>query len=309
MKRIFSKLLPLSATCLLTGCLSVPHPFEHDKQGQKGGMATAPTSRLDIPLPKDKSLSPDGEKLWAAQVTQALLDQSIPAMAQPVRSGDWWVKLHTEQRGDVIVPLYSLMTPQGTVRATQEGPGVPAVAWSAGGPDVLHEAAQQGAGQIVSILTGVMAESMEEDPKSLKHRGARIFFQGVTGAPGDGNISLARAFVVSFREMKDTIQTSRTDADFTVTTTVKVTDGPAGSRGHPQQNIRIDWRVTDKDDKEVGIATQLHDIPAHSMDGMWGDIAMAAAEEAAGAVEEMITRYSSRDAKPIPKPQEAKKNK
>ena len=89
----------------------------------------------------------------------------------------------------------------------------------------------------------------------------------------------------------------------------KVTDGPAGSRGHRQQNIRIDWRVTDKDDKEVGIATQLHDIPAHSMDGMWGDIAMAAAEEAAGAVEEMITRYSSRDARPIPKPQDAAKNK
>ncbi|MCI1315886.1 MAG: hypothetical protein LKG39_05650 [Acetobacter sp.] len=293
----------------MTGCLSVPHPFEHDGKAQKGGMATAPTSRLDIPLPTDRSLSPEGEKLWAAQVTQALLDQSIPAMAQPVRPGDWWVKLHTEQRGDAIVPLYSLMTPQGTVRATQEGPGVPAAVWSAGGPEVLREAAQQGAGQIVSILTGVMAESMEEDPKSLKHRGARIFFQGVTGAPGDGNISLARAFVVSFKEMKDTIQTSRTDADFTVTTTVKVTDGPEGTRGHPQQNIRIDWRVTDKDNKEVGIATQLHDIPAHSMDGMWGDVAMAAAEEAAGAVEEMITRYSSRDATPIPKPQEPAKKK
>lgn len=309
MKRVFSTLLPLSVTCLLTGCLSVPHPFAHNGQGAKGGMATAPTSRLDIPLPADRTLSPEGEKLWAAEVTQALLDQSIPAMAQPVRRGDWWVKLHTEQRGDVVVPLYSLMTPQGAVRATQEGPGIPAATWAAADPMVLRGAAQQGGGQIVSILTGVMAEDMEEDPKSLKHRGARIFFQGVSGAPGDGNISLARAFVVSFKGMKDSVQTSRTDADFTVATTVHLTDGPAGSRDHPQQNIRIDWRVTDKDNKEVGIATQLHDIPAHSMDGMWGDIAMAAAEEAVGAVEEMITRYSSRDAQPIPKPKAAEKNK
>ncbi|NHN87888.1 hypothetical protein [Acetobacter conturbans] len=300
MKRVFSNFLSFSTVCLLSGCLSVPHPFENRGKGGNGGIATAPTSRLDVPVPSDSALTPEGDKLWASQVTQALLDQSVPAITQPVRRGDWWLRLHTERRGDMIVPLYSVMTPQGEVRATQEGPAVPASSWAMTSPEVLRDASQQGAGQVVSILTGIMAQDMEEDPHSLKHRGARIWFQGVTGAPGDGDVSLARAFTVMFREMKDTIQTSGSDADFVVHTTVHMTDGPPGTRNHPQQNIRIEWRVTDKAGNEVGIATQLHEIPAHSLDGMWGDIAVAAAGEAAGAVEEMITRYSSRDAKPLP---------
>jgi hypothetical protein len=303
MRRFLSTVSSLSAVCLLSGCLSVSHPFQNDGRVAKGGVANAPTSRLDIPVPGDRTLSPEGEKLWASEVTQGLLAQSIPAIMQPPRPGDWWMKLHTEQRGETIVPLYSLMGPDGKVRATQEGQPVPTASWTAANGEGFHAVGQQGADQIVSILTGVMAEGMEEDPHSLKHRAARIWFQGVTGAPGDGDIALARAFVSAFREMKDTIQTSHSDADFSVATTVQLADGPAGSRNNPQQNIRIDWRVTDRDGKEVGVATQLHDVPAHSLDKMWGDVAMAAAEEAAGAVEEMITRYSSRDAKPIPKPQ------
>ncbi|MFT8718597.1 hypothetical protein [Acetobacter sp.] len=309
MKRLFTPIFSLSTVCLLSGCLSVPHPFQNDGKMSKGSVANAPTSRLDVPVPEDTSLSPEGRKIWADQVTQALLDQSVPAIAQKPRKGDWWLKLRTEERGDMIVPLYSVMTPQGAIRATEEGPAVPTVLWKAASPETIHTASQQGAGQVVNVLTGIMAEDMEEDPHSLKHRGAKIWFQGVTGAPGDGNISLARAFTVSFRGTKDTIQTSKKDADFMVATTVKITDGPAGSRNNPQQNIRIDWRVTDKDDKEVGIATQLHDIPAHSLDQMWGDVAVAAADEAAGAVEEMITRYSSRDAKPLPDPTKPAKDK
>ncbi|GBQ26211.1 hypothetical protein AA0472_2035 [Acetobacter estunensis NRIC 0472] len=300
MKRSFSILLSLSTMCLLSGCLSVPHPFSHPGKETQNLTDRTATSRLDVPVPKDEASGDAVSKLWAQQVTEALLEQSVPAIAQPVRPGDWWLRLHTERRGDVIVPLYSVMTPKGTIRATQEGPGVSVADWNAANPDAIHTASMFGAGQVANTLTGIMAQDMEDDPHSLKHRGARIWFQGVTGAPGDGDVSLAQAFVAAFRGMKDSIQSSRTDADFIVATTVKLTDGPEGTHGHPLQHIRIDWRATDKDGHEVGIATQLHDISAHELDGMWGDVAMAAAGEAAGAVEEMITRYSSRDAKPIP---------
>ncbi|GBR02202.1 hypothetical protein AA21952_0668 [Acetobacter oeni LMG 21952] len=253
-----------------------------------------------MPVPDEKALGAGGSALWANDIVEALLQQSVPAIKQPVRPGDWWLKLHTERRGDLIVPLYTVMTPKGTVRATQEGPGIPVASWNALNSDGMREASGYGAGQVVNVLNGIQAEQMEEDPHSLKHRGARIWFRGVTGAPGDGNTALSQAFVVSFHEMKDTIQTSQQDSDFAVAAVVKLTNGSAGSRNNPQQNIEINWRVTDKAGSEVGIATQLHDIPAHSLDGMWGDIAGAAAEEAAGAVEEMITRYTIRDVKPLP---------
>ncbi|NHN83390.1 hypothetical protein GOB93_01895 [Acetobacter musti] len=300
MRRSLSSVLSVSSLLFLSGCLDVPHPFRDPGRAAKTLAGNPPPSRLDVPVPDEKPLGPDGSVLWANDIVEAMLQQSVPAIRQPVRPGDWWLKLHTERRGEVIVPLYTVMTPQGTVRATQEGPGIPADTWNALNSDGIRDAAANGATQVISVLNGIQAEQMEEDPHSLKHRGARIRFMGVTGAPGDGNVSLAQAFVVSFRGMKDSIQTSQEDADFTVAAVVKLTEGPAGSRNNPQQNIEINWRVTDKANREVGIATQLHDIPSHSLDGMWGDVATAAAEEAAGAVEEMITRYTIRDVKPLP---------
>lgn len=303
LERKFRAALPLSLLLCLSGCLDVPHPFRDPGRIGRDLAGNPPPSRLDIPLPKDTRLDEGGTRLWVNSLVEALLAQSVPAIAQPVRPGDWWLKMRVEQRGDMVVPLYSLMTPKGEIRATQEGQPVPSSAWNVTNPGTLQDAAGYGAAQVVTILNGVQAERMEEDPKSLKHRGARIWFRGVTGAPGDGNVSLSRAFVTSFREMKDTVQTSREDADFAVAATVKLSDGPAGLRNHPQQNIEIQWRVTDRKESEVGIATQIHGIPAHSLDGMWGDVALAAAGEAAGAVEEMITRYSNRDAKPLPQTQ------
>ncbi|NHO31604.1 hypothetical protein [Acetobacter fallax] len=300
MRWSLTSFISVSSLLLLSGCLDVPHPFRDPGREARTLAGNPPPSRLDVPVPDEKALGAGGSALWASDIVEALLQQSVPAIKQPVRPGDWWLKLHTERRGDLIVPLYTVMTPKGAVRATQEGPGILVAAWNALNADGLREASAYGAGQVVNVLNGIQAEQMEEDPHSLKHRGARIWFRGVTGAPGDGNTSLAQAFVVSFHEMKDTIQTSQQDSDFAVTGVVKLKAGPAGSRNNPQQNIEINWRVTDKADKEVGIATQLHDIPAHSLDGMWGDVAIAASQEAAGAVEEMITRYTIRDVKPLP---------
>ncbi|GBQ90956.1 hypothetical protein AA23498_1030 [Acetobacter nitrogenifigens DSM 23921 = NBRC 105050] len=289
----------------LTGCLDVPHPFRNP-----GGVASElahnpPPSRLDVPTPTDVQMKPELAAIWAKDIAAILLQQSVPAIAQPTRPGDWWLKLRTERRGGQIVPLYSIMTPAGAVRATQEGTGVPVDAWSAVDSGAVAQIAHEGADQVVSALSGIQADQMDQDPHSLKHRRARVWFKGVTGAPGDGDVSLARAFAASFRGSEQTIQTSPQDADFTVATTVKLTAGPPGSRNNPQQGIEIAWRVTDSHDKEVGIATQLHDIQAHSLDGMWGDVAVAAAQQAAEAVGEMITRYTGRDVAPIKPPGQA----
>lgn len=300
MSRSAFSLLSLSSLCLLSGCLDVPHPFRDPGKSARTLAGSPPPSRLDIPVPDDRSFGPGGGKLWANDMTEALLAQSVPAVSQPVRPGDWWLKLHTTERGGMIIPLYTVMTPKGTVRATQEGPGIPAAQWNVTNSDAVRESAEAGAVQVMNVLSGIQAEQMEEDPHSLKHRAARIWFRGVTGAPGDGNRSLAQAFFASFREMRDTLQTSQQDADFTVATVVELKAGSAGSRNHPMQTIELRWRVTDRNGSEVGIATQIHDIEMHSLDGMWGDVALAAASEAAGAVEEMITRYSSRDVKPLP---------
>lgn len=294
--------LPCSALLLLSGCLDVPHPFAHSDKNGPGLAASAPPARLDVPTPPNALLSDANASLWAKDVAQELLQQTIPAIAQPTRKGDWWLNMQAELRNGQVVPVYTIMTPKNTVRATQEGQPVPVEQWSAGDGTFFTLVAQDAASRIAAVLTGIQADDMEKDPHSLKHRAARVYFTGVSGAPGDGNTSLAQAFTASFRDSEDTIQNSAKNADFTVTTTVKLTPGPAGTTGHPQQHIEIVWHVVDSAGKEAGAATQLHDIDAHSLDQYWGDVAVAAAQEAAAAVKQIIDRYSGRDNAPLAAP-------
>ncbi|MCX2561820.1 hypothetical protein OQ252_10490 [Acetobacter farinalis] len=301
--------LPLSGLVLLSGCIDVPHPFSNPGKEAQRLAANAPPSRLDIPVPAESQLSADNARLWAKDVAAELLQQTIPAMAQPARPGDWWLKMRADVRGDQIVPVYMVMTPKNEVRATQEGAPLSAQLWAAADPATLSLAAQDAAPKVASVLTGIQAADMEKDPHSLKHRAARVYFKGVKGAPGDGDISLSRAFAASFRDTSDTLQNSKENADYSVATTVKLSPGPAGTTGHPQQHIEIVWRVLDKAGKEAGAATQIHDIEAHSLDKYWGDVAVVAAQEAAGAVRQIIDRYSGRENAPLPPPDESVKGK
>lgn len=294
--------LPCSALLLLSGCLDVPHPFAHSGKNGPGLAGSAPPSRLDVPTPANALLSDANASLWAKDVAAELLQQTIPAIAQPTRKGDWWLNMQAELRNGQVVPIYTVMTPKNTVRATQEGQPVPVEQWSTGSDALFTTVAQDAAVRIASVLTGIQADDMDKDPHSLKHRAAKVYFAGVSGAPGDGNTSLAQAFIASFRDSADTIQNTAKNADFTVTSTVRLTPGPAGTTGHPQEHIEIVWQVVDSNGKEAGAATQLHDIDAHSLDQYWGDVAVAAAQEAAAATKQIIDRYSGRDNAPLTSP-------
>lgn len=292
--------LPLLGTLLLlAGCLDVPHPFA-SRGGPNAGLAHhALPARLDVPTPMASLLPEASARLWAKSTTTALLEQTIPAIAQPTRPGDWWLDMRAEQHGATVVPLYRIMTPQNTLRATQQGQPIPTARWAVADASLLAMVAQDAAPRIAAALTGIQAADMEKDPKSLKNRPARVYFTGVRGAPGDGDIALARAFAAAFRDSADTLQNSPDQADFTITATVRLTNGPVGTTGHPQQHVEIVWSVHDKTGKEAGAATQLHDIPAHSLDGYWGDVATAAAQEAAAAARQIIDRYSGRTNTPL----------
>jgi hypothetical protein len=295
-------LIGAAGALFLSGCLDVPHPFRDPGRVGRSLAGNPPPARLAVPVPPTALLGDEAAREWSRDVAASLLDQAVPAMAQPSRPGDWWLRLGAVARGGQVIPTYSVMTPSGMVRSTDEGAAVSAAAWAAGDPATLRAVAAQAAPVIAVSLTGIQADQMDHDPASLKHRAARIFFAGVRGAPGDGDVALAQAFVASMRDAADVVQNTSRDADFTVSCVVTLNDGPAGSTGHPQQHLQLVWRVVDSAGKEAGAATQLHDIDAHSLDGHWGDVADAAAQEAAGGVRQVVARYSGRDNVPLPPP-------
>ncbi|GAJ27820.1 hypothetical protein [Acidomonas methanolica] len=292
-------LLPWALT--LGGCFDMPHPFaDPGNEARRLVRSNAPPARLAVPAPTGALLNDRAAALWSHDMAQAMLGQSVPAEAQAVRPGDWWLKLTATRQGENVIPHFVVITPKGQERGHADGPLLPAAPWIAGDPAVLAANAQAVAPQVAATLTGIQAAMMAADPNSLMRRPARVWFAGVTGAPGDGNVALAQAFVTSFPDPRDMLAREPKGADYTVRCVVTLADEPAGTTGHPQQRIELAWHVVAADGKEAGAATQLHEIDAHSLDHAWGDVAAVAAAEAAGGVRQIISGYSGRDHKPAP---------
>ncbi|MFT8885149.1 MAG: hypothetical protein ABF946_02935 [Acetobacter papayae] len=287
----------LLALLMLGGCMNTPHTPPHP----------AAPARLDIPAPTTVGLVPASAQLWATDMAQALQGQSVAASARPATAGAWWLRLPTRQAGGQVIPVYTIMTPASTPRAAQDGAGIAQTLWQPDGggtvsPAILSGMAQDAAPRIASLLTGIQAAAMEQDPNSLKHRPARVFFSGVTGAPGKGNTALASAFRATFPDTHDTLTHHRAQADYTLNCTVRVSDAPPDSDGQARQHLDIIWTLHDAAGQEAGGITQLHDIHAHALDGDWGETARNTAHEAAAAARQIIDRYSGRTNTPLPTP-------
>lgn len=303
----FCRALFMSGLCVpllgLGGCLSVYKPFEHNPGGQAQRLVQAnlPPARLAVPVPVPENAPwRAATAMWARDMVIALVGQSIPAVAKMPQPGDWWVRLGAVKADNGgIRPRYAIVGPDGKVRARGYGAVIDEAGWRGADSDALNTVALQMAPEIAHQLTEIQTRMMMDNPQSLMNRPARICFDGVQGAPGDGNTVLGQAFYTMLPDAHNKVQTKHEGADYIVKTTVSLKDSPdAGppSAG-PQQQVTIIWHVLTPDGQEAGAATQIHDVPAHSLDKSWADVAEAAAQEAAGAVRTIITNYSGRERK------------
>ncbi|MDF7673239.1 hypothetical protein PT277_09890 [Acetobacteraceae bacterium ESL0709] len=304
MKRFCPVLLAFFSLLTLSGCLDIAHPFaKRGGESQRLATQNLPPPRLAVPVPVP-SRAPwrAAAALWARDVVTALVNQSLPAVAQSPKPGDWWLRLGAKRVEDGIKPYYKLYDSAGKERAKGYGSVVDRAGWLAADPDALNTVALEIAPDIARLLTAIQARNMQTDPHSLMNRQARIYFAGVQGAPGDGDISLARAFYSFLPDGRNNVQAKPDGADFTVTSTVQIKDLPPAppQTKVTQQQITIVWRVKTAKGDEAGAATQLHAVAVHSLDGPWGVVAEDAAHEAAGAVRTIITNYSGRDLKSSP---------
>jgi len=292
--------LPLGASLvpllLLAACGDLPQPFAGNPGGDAMRLAAAaPPARLDVPPPAGAMLGDAQAQIWAQAVTDALLKKEVPAVAQPARRGDWVLSMTTALQGGEVVPTYRILAPSGRPAETKAGSPVPAEAWASGDPEIVKSHAQLAAADVNAMLTDIQAKQAQADPNSLLNRAAKVYFTGVTGAPGNGNRELAQQMAALLPDEHNRLIQQPQGADYTVSGHVTVSK-PVRVGDDPGlvQHIEIVWAVTNAKGHEAGRATQLHDIPAHSLDGFWGDVAAAAAQEAATGVHEVIQNNEGR---------------
>jgi len=273
----------------LSSCGDLPRPFAGNPGRNALALAVPPPPRLIVPAPTNGLLPDPDAKAWAEAVTNALVAAEIPAYAAAVHKGEWQLRLSASLDGTMVTPKFTYIDPKGRIKGEVIGAPVAAADWAQANPAVFQQSAAQAAPQIVGLLRAVDASLKQSDPNSLYNRPARIYFSGVTGAPGDGNTSLARGMRIRLPDTGDQLVEQAYSADFLLRGTVKMTDEPGG-----QQQVEIHWLVSDPAGHLAGDVAQGHDVAKGTLDHYWGDIAAAVTDEAAGGVHEVITNYSGR---------------
>ncbi len=284
----------LAALLGLAGCGDLPQPFLGRPGATAERLSQPPPSRLAVPAPAQSLLPDAGANAWAGAVADALVAEEVPAVAgRGRRRSDWTLLLSAEVRGTDVVPSYAVQNPSGESQGSSEGAPISMAAWAGGDPAVLKAAATQAAPGIASLLTRIEAARRQSDPNSLLNRPARIYFSGVTGAPGDGGSSLPAQMRAKLAGMGLVVQDSANGADFTLAGQVQTAPGANGA-----MRIELQWIVSDNKGDERGRIVQLNEVPPGTLDRYWGDVAVVVADEAAGGVRDVV--LNSTGARTIP---------
>ncbi|WP_072573359.1 hypothetical protein [Granulibacter bethesdensis] len=283
---------PIMLVCLsgllgLSGCGDLPRPFMGHPGQTAMKLAAPPPARLAVPTPGNALLDDNSSKLLATSIAHALDDHTVPAVAGPVKKGDWWLGITATTQGNTVVPHYEVFDPTGKSHGKADGLSMPVSGWAAGDRTMLRQEALTSADKISDLLNDVDAAMKQSDPNSLFNRPARIAVLDGIGAPGDGNTTLSMQMKMALPKIGITIASDESaqtaPADFTVQPRVRTAPGANGS-----ERIEIQWIVTDSSGQESGRTIQINEIPPGTLDLHWGDVAYVASTEAAGGIKQVI---------------------
>ncbi len=278
LKRL-SWLLPLA----LASCGTLPEPFYGYPGANAVRLATPPAPGLMVPTPGGALLDDASAKLYAEDLATDLANLDIPSIAGPAATGDWRLTITASLNGASVIPSYDIIGPDKKTYGHQSGLPVAAAAWANGDTQALAAAANADSPALEKTLAAINARIQGSNPNSLENRTPRIYVGNVTGAPGDGNTTLPLDLARDLAGPNLQVITNPARADFTVTAKVKAEPDKNG-----QTLITLNWSVTDANHRKIGQVTQLHDLGLSEITPYWGDIAAAAATEAATGIAEVV---------------------
>lgn len=124
---------------------------------------------------------------------------------------------------------------------------------------------------------------------SIKRTGAvTAIVPTVTGAPGDGGVSLTNAMRRELGKNGVSMSSAGSSSTYRVVGRVKV-----GAGAGKTQPIEIHWDVQDPTGRKLGTVSQKNDIPKGSLDGAWGKTADAAAAAATQGILKLLPKRTA----------------
>ncbi|MBW8270472.1 hypothetical protein, partial [Caldovatus aquaticus] len=270
----------------LAACGDLPQPFRGRPGALGAQLAAPPALRIAVPRPAGALLADDSADLLAEALAEALRAAEIPAAATEPLPLDWRLAVEAEREagGREVVPRFVLRDADGAELGAVGGAAVPLRAWAEGEAEALRAAARQAAPGIAEIVVRVEAARKATDPAALAAGPPRLRLVPVRGAPGDGNRALTARMREVLARRGFLVQDEAEGAAYGVQGVVAMAPGATPA----VQRVEVQWIVTRRDGQELGRVLQLNEVPAGSLDGLWGDVAYVVAQEAAGGVRDVI---------------------
>jgi hypothetical protein len=284
MKRLAILVIP----ALLAGCGTLPQPFLGRPGPEASRLSVPPPPVLIIPPAQDALLGNAAAAHYAQDLATALVAQDVPSIARPSEKYDWQLIARARIKSDQVIPSFAIIGPTGRVYGHATMAPVPAESWANATPQTLEAVATAAAPILARQLGTINASVQQSNPKSLENRPTRMMIAGVKGAPGDGNHALALDVRRDLAQQGIVIVTNRHDADFILSGLVKVSPAPVKSGQSPSDIVELDWLVRSQSGAFIGKVSQLHDLKPDQMAPYWGDVAVAAAQQAALGIKQVV---------------------
>ncbi|MDH3239250.1 MAG: hypothetical protein OEO83_01145 [Alphaproteobacteria bacterium] len=271
------------AACLFAAaCGALPQPFSHE--GKVDNPLVAPQARAGIKVRAVAGM-PHGAA-FAEEIAAAFRRDDIAAQTGAGPSGGYTLMGRAVTRPGPapsqarVGILWRVLGPNGGAAGLHHQEHLVARAdWLAGSRPLLRRLARDAVAGIAPAIA---------DPKRRVSPPLRpVAVRDITGAPGDGRVSLRRSLAFELRKLGFPVTESResgTDA-VVVSGTVKVGRSPEGG-----DRVEIAWTVADPAGRMLGSVKQANTVEAGSLQRSWGVTAALAARAAAPGIARILRR-------------------
>jgi hypothetical protein len=257
---------------------------------------------------------------FSTQLSDAVEKQRIAVAKAPIDKADYtlrgYVVAAREKTGIKVSYIWDVTDPTGTRvnRITgEELVGTPdgREPWAAVTPKIVQTIAgktaaslgvwlpnhtqaavastQSAAAMGAKPTPAVLASAAATTTGSLGREGGVVaLIPSVTGAPGDGAVSLTGALQQELSRSGIALVDKASPTAYRVEGKVMMGAGRDG-----KQPIQIDWHVKDPQGTRLGTVSQKNEIPQGSLDGSWGKTADAAAAAAAQGILKLLPQPNS----------------
>jgi hypothetical protein len=288
-------LLPLA----VAACGPLPQPFRGRPGEVARRLAQPPGYRIAV-TPAPEALLTDGDSQTLARVVaEALVAQEVPAVSGESLPLDWRLLIAAERDGLNIVPRYALRDADGRALGMLVGQPVTARDWAEGDEAVFRRTAIEAAPRLAGLIARADAQRRTGDERAAGSGPPVLQLIPVRGAPGDGNRSLTTQMRDRLAGFGFAVQDQAEGAGFAVSGEVTMAQA-----GRGLQRVEIVWTVSRRDGQDLGRVLQLNEVPAGSLNGLWGDVAFVVAEEASGGIRDVVVNAGGfgADGPPAPTP-------